>query len=320
MRYSVGSLLKIFGIATVLYGVDTGLSYAAGGISFDDDGFSGGGLVNTGSGTSAYVAYDATSTPGDPDNPVITTIVSNVKTLCPAGQYVYKCGNYKIGFNWLKSMPMSNTYTEENCSTEGGVWNSDSSTCDISTKNYYISNDQSELLDQMRAFFGGTESSIERCKTWSDNSCTERELTDKYLKDRYYILMTVCNPFDSNTAVTCAYCPNSANIEKSTVKIKINTLTNVSSAENWNFHTIADCYIKEFSDSTGTYIYVNDSGSWDTNPDPEICYYTNTNPEALNLLQGDSIEGFASGTNTAKEPVLIAIPTSDLPTAKTIPF
>lgn len=281
MNYSVSFLLKILCVAAVLHGMADKLVYA-------DDSTE----VLPGGGTEIL-------------QPIVNDSVSNTLIFCPAGQYVYKCGDYRVGFNWLKSISITNTYTSENCSSNGGVWNTDSNTCDVITKNYYISNDQSELLDQMRDFFGGIKTEINHCKTWdnNNNTCTETELTNDYKNDRDKIFSNLCSPFDSNISVTCAYCPNSANIEQSTVVITSYRHLNTATL-NWKLHTIADCYLKEFTDSTGTYEYLSTNQIDST---AERCYYTNTNPEAFDILQGDSI----SDANFSNEAVTVYIPKSD---------
>lgn len=204
------------------------------------------------------------------------SVGTTTKELCPEGQYVYKCGNYKVGFNWLRGIQKLN---------------SEDDTTSASTANYYISTSQSELLDQMRDFFNpSTDSnykSIEYCTSGTGKNCTRatRSQTD-HLTDRELILLSLCDPNESNMTVTCATCPNSANVPASSVDVT-EDLNGAKSASNWVFHTIADCYLKEFTDSTGTYEYRQ-------NDTAQECYYTNTNPEAFRALQGDNISGTPS--------------------------
>lgn len=223
-------------------------------------------IITSSSGKTIYINPNTPITENEP--------LTYVKTLCPAGQYVYKCGNYRVGFNWLR-----------------GIHNDK-----ISTENYYISDDPSELLQQMRDFFAAKDnSSIRYCDDGQD-SCNEIKSVSEYKNDRNTILINVCDPFSSDTAVTCAYCPDSAKIDASTVTVITNTddtperkMTQTTS--DWKFYTIADCYTDTFTDSTGTYKYTYNS------PTAEKCFYNNTNINAFNTLQGDSISGFAPGTN-----------------------
>ena len=225
---------------------------------------------------------DDISNPGDTPDIVIISRYST-KTLCPAGQYVYKCGNYRVGFNWLRGVQSTSDDTDNSA---------------LSTKNYYISNDQLTLLQQMRDFFAAKDgTSIRYCENDSCNSNTS-----DYKDDRDAILNNVCNPFNSNTAVTCAYCPNSANVDASTVKITTENTTAKQTASDWEFHTFADCYTDTFTDSTGTYKYTQQNQTT-----AEKCFYANTNPEAFNTLQGDGISGFASGTNNTINSIFVPI-------------
>ena len=217
-----------------------------------------------------------------PDTPPLR--LYSIKTLCPTGQYVYKCGNYRVGFNWLRGVQSTSDNTAKII---------------LSTKNYYISNDQLTLLQQMRDFFAAKNgTSIRYCE---NDSCNFN--TSDYKDDRDAILNNVCNPFNSNTAVTCAYCPNSANVDASTVRITTEeNSTAKQTASDWNFHTFADCYTDTFTDSTGTYKYTQQNQT-----SAEKCFYANTNPEAFNTLQGDGISGFASGTNNTIDAVFVPI-------------
>ena len=257
-----------------------------------------------------------TDTPIDTgDDPVGGTTGSIVPInpehqLCPQGQYVYKCGNYRVGFEWLKGM----YYVDDSVtsSTECGSddWDTTQNKCTRRTKNYYYitktadnmsDDDRSALMQQMRDFFTANNNiSIPYCAVDSDNNCTVAATSD-ISTDRNKILETVCNP--TNTMITCAYCPDSANIPAS--KVRINAVTRKTS--EWKFYTIADCYMDSFTDSTGTFKYVTN-----TSEQAKKCYYTNTNPEAFSALSGDSIEQFVSGVT-----VNAAVMTIDLPSTGT---
>lgn len=288
MHHKICSWLKILGISTIIC-----CGYVN--VSFGDDPVS-----VPGSGNGEPTAGQQTGdTGGDTGGGNVAPISFNsvTKTLCPAGQYVYKCGSYRIGFEWLKGMNVPNEYTEDNCSTNRGSWDDD--TCKISTKNYYISDDQSELLQQMRDFFGGKEESVFFCE---GTNCSA--VATDYKTDRDTILNNVCNPFDSGTAITCAYCPDSAKTDATIVTVNVSSKT----VKNWvKFNTIADCYIDSFSDSTGTYKYVTDG---DISRKAQNCYYANDNTNAFNTLSGDSITNFAPGTNASITTGTVYIPSS----------
>lgn len=259
-----------------------------------------------------------------------------LRTICPSGQYVYKCGNYRVGFNWLKGMTKTETITnttEQACTDADGSWADNTCTKTITTNNYYISDNTAELFEQMRNFFAGNDMKYCAIREEKTSSCTATNNTSSK-EDRDTILANVCDLSDSSTAVTCATCPNSAKVPDSVAAVYIpkitrsfpflqpissNTITlpesnktktiselsATNSAEWVSFHTIADCYMDEFTDSTGTYKYVES----DTNQTAKECYYVNTNPDALSDLQGDSIENFTAGGNSPTV-LKVVLPTS----------
>jgi len=205
-----------------------------------------------------------------------------VQTICPSGQYVYKCGRYRIGFNWLKSasFPDSNT----SLVTTIGETTIPLRNRYKSTKNYYVGT-TSELFKQMQIFFNGSEGESILAKGDENDEILTISYTD-YTKDRETILNYLCHP--SNTTVTCAACPNNADVPESSVELNGENLT---ISGTWNFHTFADCYMQEFEDSTGSYHYIDPS----TEDGKAKCYYTNTNPETLSVLNGDAIGTFIPG-------------------------
>ena len=45
--------------------------------------------------------------------------------------------------------------------------------------------------------------------------------------------------------------------------------------DSWNVHTIADCYMQEFNDDSGTYVYVDDRTESSSNTNEGmLCYYS----------------------------------------------
>lgn len=259
------------------------------------------------------------------------------KKLCPTGQYVYKCGNYRIGFDWLKGMFITKTTVEDveivldtnennNENNETTIIEGQKQACyaknttdsqnnedgpiiaynwvnnskcikitvnKVKTNNYYTTDNQSDLLQQMRDFFAAKKNtSINYCEKvdQDNNKCTKINTinVEDYKSDRDTILNTVCNPFDSEMVITCATCPGSAKVGASTVEIN----TALKTTKSWTFHTIADCYMQDFTDSTGTFKYVKPEQITNPNLPGEECYYSNTDKENFDALQGDSIENF----------------------------
>lgn len=194
-----------------------------------------------------------------------------IKTVCPRGQYVYKCGNYRVGFNWLKSAGFPELQTILSGSTNGYT----------TTKNYYVGDTTLELFEQMRNFFNGTNTVLSK----NENSVSPVSP----VADRELILNYLCHP--ATSTITCALCPNNANVPATTVELDDD---NKTIEGTWDFHTFADCYMDEFEDSTGTYIYRLESTEGQQSAK---CYYTNTDPNALDALNGDEIDNFIPGLN-----------------------
>ena len=301
MYHTTKILLKTFGFTIVLcFCINT--AFAEGAATGNPDETQNAGTVNTG----GQSGNSGTNTSDPETNDPTTTSDGSTITLCPAGQYVYKCGNYRVGLEWLKGISdvEDNTIkTKTACEiTNGGVWSESDSKCYVSTRNYYITNNQYDLLEQMRNLFRAI--GIQYCATWDNdkNSCTK--IYPKYARnpnvaqDLKTILDYVCNPLDSSITITCAYCPDSANVPAS--KVTLNSSGEKTS--NWSFYTIADCYMETFTDTTGTYNYYNESGT------QQKCYYANTNSKALSTLSGDNIQNFTLGTSQNSGAVFINIP------------
>lgn len=210
-------------------------------------------------------------------------------TICSEGQYVSACGNYLVGFNWLRPASVPNPNHND---TEDSESENTQTTQDIpykTTKNYYISNEITDLYQQMRTFFDKDATIIQYL---NDETITN---TADFADDREAILNNLCHPKNSN--ISCSPCPNNANVPPSTVKLDSNNLTIQYS---WDFHTFADCYMTEFEDSTGSYFYVPDNRNIDSinEQDAEKCYYQNTTANAVDILGGTSIGTFILGIST----------------------
>ena len=238
----------------------------------------------------AELPFDKTSIDGVTDQDIITLVqqsgfsesqeAASVITLCPDGQYVAACGNYRVGFNWLKSAKVPDGTTQTAGTTASHSINYKT------TGNYYISNDILDLYEQMRIFFKKTEDPISILSIDEEGHIAPA-LYSQYSSDREAILNNVCHPRKYDRK--CVPCPNGANVPKSTVKLDSNNLVIQGS---WDFHTFADCYMQKFEDTTGTYFYVPDNVNFDIadldSPTTVAqCYYTNTN--AIDTLNGDEI-------------------------------
>lgn len=226
--------------------------------------------------------------------------------LCPAGQYVSQCGNYRVGFYWLKSANLpyqdivENTEGDgENPGDGGGEETSDDTEnmdrYTIDTRDYYVGETNLELFEQMRGFFSSTGDTTIFYRDPDSGIKPVPYVT--FVEERELILKNICHPA-LTSAIKCEKCPNGATVPESSVDLDEN---NLSFANSWRFHTIADCYMTEFKDSTGTYIYLPANTPDDeraieqiTATNSEHCYYTpTTTSESLN---GDEIGTVVPGT------------------------
>lgn len=183
-----------------------------------------------------------------------------VKTLCPQGYYLSRCGlGVSLGTNWLKGMEKTKTGTQT-----------------IRTPDYYsyeVPVSDTIHITNLRKFFAGTEPF-----TYITQEGTEQTvLPTVYKTHKNIILSHICTD-DSGVLVgiECEKCPGDANVYASTVKQ--NPTTNKLLWKSWDVHTVADCYTKEFSDNTGTYKYVATNVQADTNSAPQTCYYSTNVP------------------------------------------
>ena len=245
---------------------------------------------------------------------------STTVKLCPEGQYVAACGNYRIGFNWLKPAKVPDPGAISNVEQQPDIEpNTETVTVSIDipykeTTNYYISDDIIDLYKQMRIFFGNTDREIS-ISYLDDNDNTISLATAPYLSyrsDREAILNNLCHP--SSVDITCMACPNDAKVPASVVQLDADNLTIQGS---WELHTFADCYMQEFEDSTGSYFYVPDDeyvfNAVQLNNSAK-CYYQNTTASAIDTLAGDEIGTFVLGLykNQRNATDRIYIPTTDI--------
>lgn len=193
-------------------------------------------------------------------------------TLCRAGYYVSKCGEYNVGTNWLRGYPASeNTvlvdattqqtaHVERGATVRAGRYSTLISGI-VNSPNYY---DYSGInnLQNLRYFFGNDDG---KRIVYTTSSGT-RQVAEyaAYSDTRNKLLAVTCNPV--NVQIVCSQCPGVATVPASTVDITYDSGLLVS--DSWKFHTIADCFMQEFQDSTGIYEYVDD------NNQAQNCYYS----------------------------------------------
>ncbi len=185
----------------------------------------------------------------------VSSTSSSVKTICPQGYYLARCGAaISLGTNWLKGMNI----------TSSGV--------PVTTTDYYSYNSPASdmvHITNLRKFFGATERFTYTQKTSQGYSSKIAQPSD-YKRDKDLMLSYICTDSTGGLAgIECEKCPGEASVAASTVNQDMTT--NKLVWTSWKVHTIADCYMDEFSDDTGTYIYLPENIETE-NPAP--CYYS----------------------------------------------
>ena len=193
--------------------------------------------------------------------------VTKKLSVCPSGQYLARCGMATLGTNWLKGM---------------------TKTGNIETPDFYsynIGTSESVHMENLRKFFAGKDSFKYNARTRSTDSSsdpyvyTQKTATpDDYKPALNQILSNYCTDEQGRLANTvCETCPNNATIARSTVE-EDTYCTGKILWDTWNVHTIADCYMNEFEDSTGSYVYVPNNITHPENAaDAKLtCYYSQT--------------------------------------------
>lgn len=189
-------------------------------------------------------------------------------TICGAGYYLKACGPTVLGTKWLKGMNK----------TKGLESGQKITTPDYSSK------DSDEDWSNFRSFIAG-ESFQYKLNSGTDADGTTLTADSSDFKPyRDQILSNFCTNtkgniewslYDTN-GIVCARCPNNANVQASTVQSDYDTGKILK--DSWNIHTIADCYMQEFSDETGTYVYLTDAHAQNAlylaSETGDNCYYS----------------------------------------------
>ena len=210
------------------------------------------------------------------DNNDVTTADVNVsqKIICPVNKYLSRCGDYYIGFNWLKGLksdPKHNNYYYETYSEEP----------EEIKKPWPIDT----MFKQMQKFFHGDTQPA------SYNSGESLEF--KWNRD--VVLGNLCNPF--NKTLFCEPCPDGGKTPGAS-KVTVNPNDRTIVPETWQVYTFADCYLTALEDTTGTYSYYK-------NHSEQKCYFTSDDADALNKYGGNEIEDYVPNTSTTVTPTII---------------
>jgi hypothetical protein len=179
--------------------------------------------------------------------------------LCKSGYYLSSCGLSTIGTNWLKGLKKPGN---------------------VQTPNYYSYNTQESdtiNMENLKKMFAHKETLTYTSRTSSNSNyvyATATALPSEYTPYLHQLLSNFCTNDEgkiSDSDIACLPCPNNAYVERSTVEEDVYDTGKIL-WDSWNVHTIADCYMNEFSDENGTYVYVGDTSQ--PNSSKTNCYYT----------------------------------------------
>jgi len=158
-----------------------------------------------------------------------TTITEQI--ICDTGYYLAKCGTNYVGLNWLK----------------GYALNGDTNSYDFYD---YADETGKNNIKNLRLFFNpvaGEDIIFTKSAKYDSLRDSIPSDDDDVVSTRNGLLTATCTASNA----TCAKCPGDGTVAQSTVKIYSTT-----SVYEWTVHTIADCYMNTFTDSTGTFKYV----------------------------------------------------------------
>jgi len=199
---------------------------------------------------------------------------AQTQVLCRSGYYVSKCGEHTVGTNWLKGYRESENTVSINASTQQSaqviVTRAATLTPLISgvrnSPNYYDYSGANNIKN-LRSFFSVFLHDEDGPKIIYTTSSGTLQIVSysEYKNVRDSLLSAICNPIQHQ--IVCSKCPGVASVPASTVDITYDSGLLVPGS--WKFHTIADCYMQEFQDSTGIFEYVDDDNT------PQNCYYSN---------------------------------------------
>lgn len=189
--------------------------------------------------------------------------------LCPLpNQYVVSCSGYKVGFEWLKG---------------GKISGKDATSNEVKTleipeylkKDSLATTSNEYKIEALRYFFAQAGGKTDLAEGLPINTVEPKKVSD--------LLSLLCsNPSD----VVCATCDGGF-VDDSLYQYDETGIV----ANTWKFYTIADCYITDFTDQTGTYNYIETT----SNPPIKHKFYYNTK-KATEALVGTPLPQSATTT------------------------
>lgn len=166
--------------------------------------------------------------------------------VCSKGYYVISCSGKTIGTYLLK-----------------GFYYQGSGNQTMQSPNYYDYSMTSNM-ENLRAFFSGTGTFQYWKRDGTTISTAQADDTEnvtgyKTYRDKFFA--TYCPNANS---ILCAKCPNGGKTDFSSISMTADGSTTV-----WHLNFISDCYVSQYTDSTGSYEYIADT----TNLQTLTCYY-----------------------------------------------
>lgn len=160
--------------------------------------------------------------------------------VCPQGKYVVSCDGKEIGTNWLKGFIDDDTHER--------------------SPNYYDYAMENNM-DNLRYFF---DARPEKTISYTDHAGNHHDVSTDNTEFKTYrdkLLGKFCPNKDS---ISCEKCPNGGKTDASTISESTNPHATI-----WNLKVISDCYVSKYTDSTGTYEYIDNP----TNLTTKTCFY-----------------------------------------------
>lgn len=180
--------------------------------------------------------------------------------VCPQGQYVVSCSGKQIGTNWLKGFYIDETTHER-------------------SPNYY-DYAMEKNMDNLRYFFDANQRNPISYKDHDGNphevSADDTQGETGFKTYRDILLGRLC---PNKESISCEKCPNGGKTDASTISESMDTHATI-----WNLKVISDCYVSKYTDSTGSYEYINNT----TNPETQTCFY-NTEKEGYAFVTDDEL-------------------------------
>lgn len=178
--------------------------------------------------------------------------------VCSSGYYVASCSGYEIGTNWLKGFYIDKNTLER-------------------SPNYY-DYAMEKNMDNLRYFFDAQPmkpiSYTDHDGNTHEVSADDTQGETGFKTYRDILLGRFCSNKES---ISCEKCPNGGKTDASTMN---------PHATIWKLKVISDCYVSKYTDSTGSYEYINNTA----NPETQTCFYNTEKEGDAFVTDDDSVQ------------------------------